>query len=197
MQTAKYVSELKNHSYLFNSIFIPLGIIFSLEIYGQNVTSQTISVEPYLTVQNYEHFRRFVLNTGNPEIDFIEGFEFEWGFTYQLKINVTHLQSELSDGTRYTCALEKVISKTPIADTTEFTLFIHPDRYYYQLPPEEEDMNGTLKVLNDSTYVYLEEVEIEVPKNLRDQFLVVANGDTGKSGKFRFVNGKRIRFLGW
>ena len=168
-----------------------------MELACQTVSTTTITVEPYLSVQNYEHFRRFVLSTNIPEFEFIDGFDFEWGYSYHLKVEVTKLVPELSDGTRYDFALEKVTSKTQVPDSTEFKLFIHPNRYYYQLPPEEEYLNTTLKSVDDSTYVYLEEVEIEVPEDLRDQFLQVANGHTGKLGKFRCMNTRRILFVGW
>lgn len=177
-------------------IFIPLVILISFQAKCQNVFTKTITVEPYLAVQNYEHYRRFVLNTSIPEIEFIDGFDFDWGYTYRLKVSVTELKPELSDGTRFKVALLNVISKTKVPDSTEFRLFIHPDLYYYQLPPEEELQNTALMKLDDSTYLYFSGVEIEVPENLRNQFHEFTIGHIGKLGEFRFVNSKRIKLVG-
>ena len=170
-------------------IFLP---IFAM---GQNVSIQTITIEPYLSLQNYEHFKRLVLNSNNSEVEYIDNFKFEWGFKYQLKVKVTELITELSDGTKYEFALEKLISKTKISDSTEFKLFIDPHIYYHNLSTENEEIEHSLKSLNDSTYLYFDQVEIEVPEKLKDKFQKIATGKTGKVGKFLFVNKKRVRLI--
>ena len=168
-------------------IFLPL---FSI---GQNVSFQTITIEPYLSLQNYEHFKRLVLQSNNSQVEYIEGFDFEWGFEYQVKVKVTELIPELSDGTRYEFTLDQLISKTKMSDSTEFKLFIDPQVYYHNAATEDEGTNHSLKLLNDCTYLYFDEVEIEIPKNLKDKFQKIASGKTGKVGKFVFINKKRIR----
>lgn len=170
-------------------IFLPL---FSI---GQKISFQTITIEPYLSLQNYEHFKRLVLNSNNSNVEHIDNFDFEWGFKYQLKVKVNELTSELSDGTKYEFSLDQLISKTKISDSTEFKLFIDPQVYYNNSGTEDEEINRSLKLISDCTYLYFDEVEIEVPKNLKDKFEKIASGKTGKVGKFVFINKKRIRLV--
>ncbi len=42
--------------------------------------------------------------------------------------------------------------------------------YDYELDSSEQEMNITLKQLNDSTYLYFDEVEIEVPEIWKGSF---------------------------
>ena len=36
--------------------------------------------------QNYEHFKRLVLNTSNYNVEYINGFDFDWGSYYVLEV---------------------------------------------------------------------------------------------------------------
>ena len=36
--------------------------------------------------QNYEHFKRLVLDSPDSEAEYIKGFDFNWGYTYTLKV---------------------------------------------------------------------------------------------------------------
>ena len=45
--------------------------------------------------QNYEHFKRLVLNSSAIEADFIEDFEFQWGYCYTLKVKEEKIPSWL------------------------------------------------------------------------------------------------------
>lgn len=177
------------------TIFL-FSLICSFIVQGQTISYQTINIEPNLSLQNYEHFKRLVLNSNDSEADFIADFNFEWGYHYKLKVKVIKLKSELSDGSRYDFILDKVISKTKVADSVEFYLTIDPSLYYY-VPEEEKEkeMNKTLKTQNDSTYLYFDQVEIEVPENLRLKFKDVADGNSSRRGVFVFVNPKRIRLI--
>lgn len=156
-------------------------------------TIETVIVKPYKSLQNYEHFRRLVLETDHSGIDNIAGFKLEWGYQYKLSVNVEKLKSTLSDGTGYNYSLNKVISKTKVADTTEFKLFIAPHRYYYG--GESEEMNALLTSINDSTFLYCEEVEIEVPTALMAVFKTTMSSEQGKIGHFTFVQKNRIRLV--
>ena len=71
-------------------------------------------------------------------------------------------------------------------------MFIDPLRYYHKL---EEDgiSNYTLSQLNDSTYLYMDKVEIEIPHKFLEYFRKKTNNEIGFIGNFKFVNGKRIR----
>ena len=73
-------------------------------------------------------------------------------------------------------------------------MFIDPLRYYHKL---EEDgiSNYTLSRLNDSTYLYMDNVEIEITQKLQEFFIQKIDNEVGFRASFKFVNGKRIRLV--
>ncbi len=166
-----------------------------LSVNGQEISYQNISIEPYLSFQNYEHFKRLVLISDVANVEYIDGFIFEWGYRYKLKVKVNKLEYELSDGTSHEYYLEEIISKTKVADSSNFKLFIDPHLYYNEYEADEPEMNNTLKLINDSSYIYLDEVEIEVPAQLRVGFKAIADGGRARLCKFTYVNEKRIRLM--
>ena len=164
---------------------------FPVLLFGQQTIIKEIKIKPYMYTQNYEHFKRLVLDSPNSEAEYVDGFDFEWGYFYTLKVKEIYI-GELSDGTRYEYSLLKVISKEKVSDTVIFRMFIDPLRYYHKL---EEDgiSNYTLSQLNDSTYLYMDKVEIEIPHKFLEYFRKKTNNEIGFIGNFKFVNGKRIR----
>ena len=160
-------------------------------VFGQQAVVKEIKIEPYMYTQNYEHFKRLVFQSPDSEAEYIDGFNFEWGYYYTLRVKELEI-GQLSDGTRYEYSLLKVISKEKVSDTVIFRMFIDPLRYYHKL---EEDgiSNYTLSQLNDSTYLYMDKVEIEIPHKFLEYFRKKTNNEIGFIGNFKFVNGKRIR----
>ncbi|MGH1385630.1 DUF4377 domain-containing protein [Kordia sp.] len=169
-------------------------IIVLYSIYGnsQTVTNKTIQIDPYLTVEHYEHFKRLILNSPDAPVVSIENFNFEWGFQYKLRVKETKLEDELSDGTQYEYALVHIISKKEVSKTTEFKLFLDSKRTYHS---EKGAVNHSLKKLNDATYLYFDKVEIEVPENLREQFKLIFTGKLTVFGTFRYIHKKRIKLI--
>ena len=55
--------------------------------------------------------------------------------------------------------------------------------------------NYTLSQLNDSTYIYMDQVEIEIPKNFLESFLKKIGNEINIRGEFKFINGKRVRLV--
>jgi hypothetical protein len=164
-------------------------------VYSQKKESINITIDPHLTLQNYEHYKRLILNSPDADVEYIDGFDFDWGYTYKLKIKREVLSPILSDGTKYRHQLEKIISKTKVSDTVQFTLSIDPKIYYYQLDPSEEEQNNSLRQLNDSTYLYFNNVEIEVPLFLMEKFYAHSQSSQSKIGTFIYINEKRIRLI--
>lgn len=174
------------------------ALFFTLSsiVYCQNVSEKHLKIDPFLSLQNYEHFKRLCLNSSDQQIDFIQGFEFEWGYEYQLIVKQTKLKQSLTDGTNYTYSLDKIVSKVKVADTTQFKLFLDAHRYYYQLPENEIELNNTFKQLNDSVFLYFDNVEIVVPQSLKNDFDSIVDGSIRKFGNFVFENKNRIRLIG-
>jgi hypothetical protein len=161
-------------------------------VFGQQVIIKTIKLEPHMYTQNYEHFKRLVLDSPDSEAEYIDGFDFEWGYYYTLKVKETKV-GPLSDGTRYNYSLLKVIAKEETPDSMIFKMYIDPLRYYSKLE-EEGISNYTLNKLNDSTYLYMDKVEIEVPEKLQELFKEKIDNESDFRGNFKFVNG-RIRLV--
>ncbi len=170
-------------------------LIFTSLLYGQKTTYKTITILPNMSFQNYEHFKKLTLNSLDSDVEHLNGFQFQWGYLYTLKVKETKLSSTLSDGTRYNYELVKVISKTKIADTSQFNLFLDGNLYYYKVDSSELASNQTLKPINDSTFLYLDEVEIEVPSYLLEAFRTIQAGNIKKLGTFIYINERRIRLI--
>ena len=162
-------------------------------LFGQNVFNKTITIEPHMYTQNYEHFKRLVLDSPDSEAEYITGFDFEWGYSYTLKVKVKYL-GQLSDGTRYDYSLLSVKSKVKVPDSITFNMTIDPLRYYDKIQ-EDEIANYTLNQLSDSTYIYMDKVEIEVSAELRESFKKKIDNEVVIRGSFTFVNGRRIRLV--
>ncbi|MCC5917877.1 MAG: DUF4377 domain-containing protein [Cryomorphaceae bacterium] len=178
-----------------NITLTSLILVFANITFAQTVNYKTITVDPYLSFQNYEHFKRLTLRSPDSDATYIEGFEFLWGYTYKLSVKEVKLGSNLSDGTRYEYALEKIIAKTKASDSAQFKLFLDPNRYYHKIEPTEQEMNNTLRQINDSTFSYFDQVEIEVPSHILEEFKSMMGRKIGKMGLFVYVNEKRIRLV--
>jgi hypothetical protein len=167
----------------------------SISSFGQTISDRIITIEPNLSFQNYEHFKRLTLKSPDSPIEYLDGFIFEWGYTYKISVKETKLRSSLSDGTQYEYKLNHIISKTKVPKTTQFKLFLDPSRYYHKVDSSEQLMNITLKRINDSTFSYFDKVEIEVPNHLKMKFNQIVEGKTSRLGHFIFINEKRIRLV--
>ena len=167
-------------------------LYFPALLFGQQTIIKEIKIKPYMYTQNYEHFKRLVLDSPNSEAEYVDGFDFEWGYFYTLKVKEIYL-GELPDGTNYEYSLLKVISKEKVSDTVVFRMSIDPLKYYHKL--EEGISNYTLSQLNDSTYLYMDQVEIEIPQNFLESFKKKQDDEINFRGDFKFVNGKRVRLV--
>ena len=171
-----------------------LGVLlfgFPFLLFGQETIIKEIKIKPFMYTQNYEHFKRLVLDSPNSEAQYVDGFHFEWGYYYTLKVKEIYL-GELSDGTRYEYSLLKVISKEKVSDTVIFKMSIDPLRYYHRIE-DDRVSNYTLSQLNDSTYLYMGQVEIEIPQKFLESFKDKIDNEIAFIGSFKFVNGIRVR----
>tara|TARA_B110000438_G_scaffold38769_1_gene38573 strand:+ start:144 stop:701 length:558 start_codon:yes stop_codon:yes gene_type:complete len=177
-----------------NKLYVILLCLPAL-LFGQQTVIKEIKINPYMYTQNYEHFKRIVLDSPNSEAEYVDGFDFEWGYFYTLKVKEIDL-GELSDGTRYEYSLLKVISKQQVADTFVFGMYIDPLRYYSKIE-DEGVSNYTLNKLNDSVYLYMDNIEIEIPEMTLEFISKKRENKSAFMGYFQFVNGNRIRLKGF
>ncbi len=173
-------------------LFIAFIFLCAINAHTQSPDYKTIEIKPYLQLQNYEHYKRLVLQTSESEIDFIEGFSFAWGTAYTLQIQVRPLKHRLSDGTQFKYKLVKVLSEIKQADTSTFDLVIDSRRYYHKPQASEGNISQSLVAVNDSTYRYLDEVEIQIPEHLSAAFEELIKTGARKKATCSFVHEKRI-----
>ena len=71
-----------------------------------------VSIEPYKSLTYGAFFKHLRLNSKDePGIEFIEGFEFSWGYHYKLQVEKTTLEQPPMDGSSVVYKLKKIISK--------------------------------------------------------------------------------------
>ena len=167
-----------------------LLVFLALSIQGQTFTYHTIRVEPFMEFQAYEHFDRLVLVSNDENVEFIADFTFEWGYKYELNVKVETFDTPLSDGTAYDYVFIRDISKVKVPETYEFSLYLASN----PIGQGEEERSAFTK-LEDGAYLYLDEVQIEVPDHLKHTFLGIVNGGRGRTARFNVVNSKRIRLV--
>ena len=177
------------------TLLMPLIVLLSIHSLGQTVSTKTVTIGPSLSFQNYEHFKRLTLHSPDSPIEHLSGFDFGWGYTYKVSVRETKLASTLSDGTQFDYELNRIVSKTKVPDQTQFKLFLDGLRYYHRVDSSEQAGNVTLKRINDSTYLYFDAVEIEVPEHLKTSFEAIVAGEKRRLGEFIFIHKKRIRLV--
>lgn len=164
---------------------------FSSSSFAQTFTIKNINVKPHMVHQNYEHFKRLVLDSPDSEAEYIKGFDFEWGYAYKLKVKETKI-GPLSDGTNFEYSLLKIVKKEKVSDTINFLLVIDPLVRYTKLD-EDGIENFSLKKINDNLYLYMNEVYLEIPNELIQRFNSFIDKDQGFRGYFNYVDQNRIR----
>ena len=177
-------------------LLVVLLLLFLQASFAQEVRYKTITVKPHLEFQNYEHFKRLVLDSPDSEATHIEGFSFKWGYTHHLRVKETKLPATLSDGTRYIYSLETLVSQTKAPDTAQFQLYLDAQIYYHPVNSSETAESNAFQRINDSLYTYHNLVEIEVPDHLRRAFHAIVRGEEKKTGIFGYVSEGRVRLRG-
>ena len=166
---------------------------FSSSSFAQTFTIKNINVKPHMVHQNYEHFKRLVLDSPDSEAEYIKGFDFEWGYAYKLKVKETKI-GPLSDGTNFEYSLVKIVKKEKVSDTINFLLVIDPLVRYTKLD-EDEIENFSLKKTDTYEYLYMDEIYIEVPENLNQKFLDLVEKEMSFLAKFNYISSKKIRLI--
>ena len=73
---------------------------------------RTVHVSPFKSHQNYEHFKRLTLHCEPAEVEFIQGFDYELGYTYTLEVQERRFEEILSDGTQAEYPLELYLPRS-------------------------------------------------------------------------------------
>ena len=172
-------------------------VLCSFFVQGQTTTERIVHIDAQLEHQNYEHFMRLVLSSEDSEVEYLEGFEFDWGYAYTVSVLETQLAYPLSDGTHYTYEYKSTVSKKKMPHSCRFQLFLAPSIYYDGDATVEPSENKSFQMVNDSVFLYFGRVEIEVPKEQMATFHEAVLNGFGRMGQFAFIRGDRIRLMGF
>ena len=153
-------------------------------------TNITVQVEPYKRLSYGAFYKSLVIKTDVPGPEHITGFTFTWGHRYTLKVRAHKLESPPEDGSDTEYTLLAVVKDERAPAGEEFELALQNEVYL------GGDHASAFEAVNDSTFRYHEEIEVEVPAMLRPEFNTVLAG-TDRRGRFVFVDERRIRLVGF
>jgi hypothetical protein len=169
-------------------------LILSLWLLGfclqANATRDTIVVEPYMQLVYDAFFKKLELKTDVPFCGEIKNFKFEWGYTWVLVVDVKKIANPMQDASNVECKLVKVLSKVPVDDDYEFQLRLESEMY---LGPGEQ--TNTFVKLSEGKYEYFENIIIEVPLSLIEDFEQIFNSGLSRSGVFKFSGKNSITLV--
>lgn len=148
-----------------------------------------VHVEPYKGLSYGAFFKSLTLKTQPEDIEYIEGFEFEWAHSYQLKVEQTKLEHPPQDGSDTQYKLIKVISKTKVNKDFTFKLRLESEVYL------GGDHGNSFKQINDSTYIYFDEITLIVPSKHQYQMQDLVNSTDRKTAVFSFIDSTSIRLI--
>lgn len=126
------------------------------------VSEHTIIIEPYMKLSNGAFFMDLTLVSDNPYVDYVKGFDFEWGYRYQLKVKETIFAYPPQDVSDREFELIEVILQTPSLEKFEIILI---NELYLSEP------NGkSISKIKAGLYSYHNKMEFKVPPKLRAEF---------------------------
>lgn len=172
------------------SELILLLLVCSMTGSSQNEKTRIVAVEPYMHVTHGAFFKQLTLCSKDGDIDFIQGFEYEWGYFYELKIAERKIKQPPADASDTEYILLKILSKRKVPENYQFKLLLDKDLY---LGPGEPV--STFKPINDSTYLYFDQIAIEVDPTLRKAFgKIMFEGDV-RYGQCEFISTNKIKLI--
>lgn len=153
-------------------------------------TTEKVHIEPYKALCYGAFFKSLCLKTSDESADYIENFTFEWGFEYDLIVYKTQLELPPMDGSSIEFKLNKVVTKTAVPEGYEFRLRLENELF---LGPGEN--TSTFKQVNDSIFLYMDEIEILVSDEFKPAIQDVIKNKGNINARCTFVKGKRIRIV--
>ena len=129
---------------------------------SDKISEKTIIIEPYLQLTNGAFFTSLTLVSDNPYVDYVKGFDFNWGIRYQLKVKERIFAMPPEDMSDREFELMEVLLQTPAKDNFEMILI---NEFYLSEPTEE-----SITKLKKGWYRYHNEMEFKVPPKLRAEF---------------------------
>jgi hypothetical protein len=143
-----------------------------------------------MTITNGAFSKVIVLKSNDSDAEFIQGFNFEWGYFYKLKIKIHKLKNPPTDGSDTDYILIKTISKTKVLDNYQFKMFLDTE-----VDPDLDKTWLNIKPINDSTYKYFEKIDIEIPSTLKNEFKKIMTEKQRRYGNFVFISPTKVKLI--
>ena len=159
-------------------------------IHAQDVSREIeTTILPYKKVTNGAFYQVITLSSPDCYVEYLEGFDYEWGYEYRVKLKETTLANPPEDGSSIEYKLLEVISKTAIPEDYTFPLLLSRDLYLGHGP----DQVSNFKYVNDSTYLYMDEINIQYGKEKESLFDQILTNNKVVKAQFEFIDSKTIR----
>lgn len=176
-----------------NNILFSLFIVFySFFGFSQDISKTiTTTIDPYKTVTNGAFFQVITLHSKDCSVEYLQDFDFEWGYSYNVTLKETQLENPPEDGSCMKYDLLSVNSKTKAPNDFVFGLLITKNLY---LGSGDEQVEN-LVLINDSTYRYMDEINILFTPEQQKHFDLVRNKNHYLRAKFVFDQPGYIRMV--
>ena len=147
----------------------------------------TVTIEPYKHATNGAFYTFLALTCSDRGVEYIKGFDFEWGYFYELKLKQIKLARPMEDAGDTDYELIKVISKEPVADSTTFKTNLIG---WVQLAPNLENDQGAFTFNEDGTCTYLGGMTFYYTDELEAKLKAINKSDSYKKATFMFLKGR-------
>ena len=171
---------------LLQILFVGL-FTFSFAQEKDRVDDIKVTIEPYKRATNGAFFTFLALKGSDQRIEYIDGFDFEWGYIYELELKRTKLAQPMQDAGDTDYHLIKTISKKAVADSTTFKTNLVG---WVQLAPNIEDDSGAFTFNNDGTCTYLSEMTFNYTNEFEGKLRSLNKAEGYKKATFMFLKGE-------
>lgn len=169
-----------------NRCVLVILCFFYSTLFAQESKIDTVLVEPYLQLTYGAFFKSLTLKSNDERIEEIQGFDFEWGYQYQLIVESKMVNPALRDISKFQFRLIELLEKKPVDHRFRFQLVLDSNK---SLTGEKQ---SAFEKLNDSTYLYFDQIEIIVSQALSERFYQVFQNQQSKTGTFQFSETGKI-----
>ena len=168
-------------------LLILFGGLSTLSFGQDKVDEISVTIEPYKTATNGAFYTFLALKCSDRSVEYIDGFDFEWGYNYELELKRIKRAQPMEDAGDTDYDLKKIISKKAVADSITFkTLLVG----WVQLAPNIEDDQGAFAFNNDGTCTYLGEMTFKYTNEFEMKLRALNKSEGYKKGVFMFLNGE-------
>ncbi len=154
-------------------------------IQAQDVSREIeATILPYKKVTNGAFYQVITLSSPDCYVEYLEGFDYEWGYEYRVKLKEITLANPPEDGSSIEYKLLEIISKIAVSEEYTFPLLLSRDLYLGHGP----DQVSNFKYINDSTYLYMNEINIQYGEKNKKLFDQIVSNNKVVRRQFEFID---------